>query len=360
MLQVVSLCFSAGMTNVHRILATCVFAVVGVAANASGQAIGAPQVTVFPDNSVSLFYAAPGFPPSGTVLAVTFNGSRLPNIPIGMATSLGSGGPVAPGLYTVQVVWAPGVASDVVGFLVGTGGGTTPMTTVLHPPVITGSSVFLSWDPIPNATSYEIEALIFASGQRISIPVSSTSITVPNVPPGNYGVRVRGINALGWGGYSNQVLAAVNTQFRLRDLEVTLTWNTEADFDLHVIEPTGHHVWWKQRNGLTVTLDRDDITGFGPETASIVVGGSSPGIYQVFIVHYARDFPTTANIAITLGVGSQNPLTKVFNRFSEEAENDQGINVALVDVRNGTISEDFGFRATAANDEPLAAQKPGR
>ena len=345
------------MTNVHRILAACVFAVMGVAATASGQSIGAPQVTVFPDNSVFLSYAAPGFPPSGTVLAVTFNGSPLANIPIGAATSLGSGGPVAPGFYTVQVVWSPGVASDVVGFLVGAGAGATPGTPVLHPPVITGSTVFLSWDPSASATSYEIEALIFSTGQRITIPTSQTSITVPNVPPGNYGVHVRGINSIGFGGFSNQVLAAVNTQFRLRDMEVTLTWSSEADFDLHVIEPTGQHVWWKQRNGLTVTLDRDDITGFGPETAAINIGASAPGIYQVFIVHFARDFPTSANIAITLGVGSQNPFTKVFTRFSEEAENDQGINVALVDVRNGTISEDFGFRVTASSDEPLSALK---
>jgi hypothetical protein len=349
------------LIKVHRILVACVtvFAFLGVAAGASSQTIGAPRVTVSPNGSVILTYAAPSTPPSGTFLAVTYNGAPLGNIPIGTATTVGSGGPIPAGLYTVQVVWGPGASSDVVGFRVSPGsGGTTPATTVLHSPVVTGNTVFLSWDPIANATSYELEAFIFANGQRLIIPVEQTSITVPNVPAGNYAVRVRGRNSIGFGGFSNTVLAAVQTAFRMRDMEATLTWNTEADVDLHVIEPNGVHVWWKSRTGTTVVLDRDDTTGFGPETASINIGGSSPGVYQVFIVHYASDFPTTSTVAITLGVGTANPLTKVFTRFSEEADAETGINVALVDVRSGMIGEDFGIRPTAPADEGVPARKP--
>ncbi len=345
--------------KVHRLLVTCVtvFAFLGLAADASSQTIGAPQVTVRPDGSVLLTYAAPSTPPSSTFLAVTYNGAPLGNIPIGTATTLATPGRVPAGLYTVQVVW-PTSSSDVVGFVVGSGSGTTPGTTVLHSPVITGNTVFLSWDPIPNATEYQVEAFVFANGARVRIPVSSTSITVPGVPPGNYAVRVRGINSVGFGGFSNTVLAAVQTGFRLRDMEVTLTWNTEADIDLHVIEPNGAHVWWKSRSGTTVVLDRDDTTGFGPETASINIGGSSPGVYQVFIVHYASDFPTTSTVAITLGVGTANPLTKVFTRFTEEADASTGINVALVDVQSGMIGEQTGTRPTAPADEGVPERKP--
>jgi uncharacterized protein YfaP (DUF2135 family) len=107
-----------------------------------------------------------------------------------------------------------------------------------------------------------------------------------------------------------------------------------------------------------VVLDRDDTTGFGPETASINIGGSSPGVYQVFIVHYASDFPTTSTVAITLGVGTTNPLTKVFTRFTEEADGSTGINVALVDVQSGMIGEQTGTRPTAPADGGASERKP--
>ncbi len=351
------------LATVQRILAACitVVAVLGAAANAAGQTIGAPQVTVLPDNSVIVTYSAPTTPPSGTFLAVTFNGVPQRNVPIGTATTFGSNGPIPAGLYTVQVIWGASARSDVVGFVVPAPGGTgtTPPPPVMRPAVVTGNTVFLSSDPVPGAISYEIEALVFATGQRVfSSPVTQASMTVVNVPPGNYGARVRARNAVGFGGFSNQVLVAVLTTFRLRDMEVSLTWNTESDMDLHVIEPNGAHVWWSNRNGVTVRLDRDDTNGFGPETASVDIGASSPGVYQVFIVHYRRDAPTLSTVAITLGVGSSTTFTRVYTRSTDEGDPITGINVALVDVQSGVISEQFGTRPTTASDERVPKRKP--
>jgi hypothetical protein len=328
-----------------------------IAGEAFGQGPGAPRVTVNADNSILLSYSAPTTPPAGTVLAVTYNGLPLSNIPIGTATTVSSGGPVPVGSYTVQVVWSGSQRSDLVGFTVGVGPGTTPATTTLHPAVVSGSTVFLSWDPIPGATSYEIEAFVFGNGMRLLLPVTQPSATIPSVPPGNYGVRVRGRNALGYGGFSNQVLVNVSTEFRLRDLEVSLTWNTQADMDLHIIEPTGVHVWWRVRNGRTVRLDRDNTTGFGPETASIEIGGADPGIYQIFIVHYRNSAPTTSTIAVTLGVGTANPVTKVFTRTTTDGLATLGYNVALVDVRSGVIGEQFGTRSVAPADQRLVIKE---
>jgi hypothetical protein len=118
-----------------------------------------------------------------------------------------------------------------------------------------------------------------------------------------------------------------------------------------VIEPNGQHVWWKVRQGFTVVLDRDNTTGFGPEIATVGAAGAVPGIYQVFVVHYRTTVPTTSTVAITLGVGSASPYTKVFTRQTIESDARTGINVALVDIKNGIISEQFGTRPTAAADE---------
>ncbi len=46
-----------------------------------------------------------------------------------------------------------------------------------------------------------------------------------------------------------------------------LTWDIKyADIDLHVLEPSGRHVYYRSKGGdYTPFLDYDDVDGFGPE-----------------------------------------------------------------------------------------------
>jgi hypothetical protein len=48
----------------------------------------------------------------------------------------------------------------------------------------------------------------------------------------------------------------------------------------------------------------------------------------------------------------------VFTRFTEEADAETGINIALVDVQSGMIGENTGTRPTAAADEAVPERKP--
>jgi uncharacterized protein YfaP (DUF2135 family) len=130
----------------------------------------------------------------------------------------------------------------------------------------------------------------------------------------------------------------------VRDLEITLTWNTLADIDLHVIEPSGAHVFWENRHGVTAFLDVDNTTGFGPETISVLQGAAVAGIYQVFIVQYNGDEPTTSTVAITLNVGTPGAKTALFTRQSSVADPEDELEVALVDVKSGTVAETGGTR----------------
>lgn len=335
-----------------------------VAADSSfAQTPGAPEVTVLPDNSVIVTYNAPVTPPADTVLLGTHNGIPIGPFLIGTETTVSSGGPVPPGVYTLQVVWAAGVVSPVTTFTVsgggtpppggGGGGGPLPGGTILHPAVITGNTVTLSWDAIPGVTGYEIEAFLFDSGPvfRMNVGASETSLVVPNVAFGNYTVRVRGLSAGGAGPFSNAVLVSILASVRLRDLEVTLTWNSGADLDLHIIEPNGTHVSWSRREGQTIRLERDNTTGFGPETAYVPVLGAARGIYQIFVVHYRGAFPTTATISVTLNVNSANATTYLFTRNTPPVpDTTRGWNVALVDVVSGVVGEAFGTRSVVPMD----------
>jgi hypothetical protein len=341
------------LTDVRRLLriSVAVLAVCSMATEALAQAPGAPQVTVLPDNVAVISYDAPIPPPAGTLLVATYNGAPIGPFPIGTATAVSSGTPLPPGTYTVQVVWGAGVVSPVTSFVVTGSLPITPGPTTLQPAVLTGNTVTLNWEPSANATAYDLEARAVATGQTFSLQVGNqTTFNVPDVPFGNYVVRVRGRNAFGVGPFSPDVLVSISPTFRLRDLEVTLTWNSQSDIDLHVIEPNGRHVWWRTPRGSTAQLDVDNTLGFGPEVVTVPINGGAPGVYQIFLVHYRGAAPTTATVAVSLGVGTPNVKTAVFTRQTTTPSATVGYNVALVDVKSGVIGEEFGTRETAPAD----------
>jgi hypothetical protein len=349
------------MTVRHVFIGALLLTLSAVAVDSSfAQTPGAPQVTVQPDNSVIITYAAPVAPPQGALLVATHNGVPIGPFAIGTSTTISSGGPVPPGVYAVQVVWGSGVSSPVTTFTVGGGGGGSPApggtalpgATTMHPAVVVGNNVTLTWDPIPGVTGYDLEAVLFESGQvfRLSVGPAENTLVVPNVSFGNYTVRVRGRNTAGAGPFSNTALISISSSVRLRDLEVTLTWNSGADMDLHIIEPGGAHVSWARRDGQTVRLEHDNTTGFGPETAIIPILGAARGVYQIFVVHYRGAFPTTATVSVTLNSGSANARTQLFTRTSPAPDTTRGYNVALVDVVSGVVGETFGTRSVIPLD----------
>ena len=154
-----------------------------------------------------------------------------------------------------------------------------PAWTTLN---VGGSTVTGSFTPVAGATHYELEGTIQATGQVIIVPLGpNVAFSVPGVPAGNFLARVRGRNAFGAGPWSASRLIVVGVVLLSGDLQVTLAWNSTADMDLHVIEPSGRHVSWVSRNGTTAFLDRDDTNGYGPENIHVPVGRGAPGVYQV-------------------------------------------------------------------------------
>ncbi|GAA4328126.1 hypothetical protein GCM10023144_13600 [Pigmentiphaga soli] len=69
----------------------------------------------------------------------------------------------------------------------------------------------------------------------------------------------------------------------------TITWDGPGDVDLHVAEPGGAHVYYRQRHGDSGYLDTDDTVADGPEHyyATCDAARLLPGIYQIGINPYA-------------------------------------------------------------------------
>jgi hypothetical protein len=320
---------------------------------------GQATVVVNANNSVTVsFPAATPAPSGGYGIAASLNAVQLftttSPFPIGNVLSFTSP-PLGPGTYVIQIVAIHGttlLAGPSTTFVIGGGGG-VPGNISLNEEVVAGTTVTLSWSPSAGATSYEVEAVVQATGQTFLLPVGNvTSLVVPNVPLGNYIVRVRGLNAAGAGTFSNQISVIVGLVLGVGDLQATLTWNTTADIDLHVIEPNGTHVYYAFRNGTTSRLDFDDTNGFGPENIFVGASGAAAGTYQIFIVHFAGASPTTSTISVTLRAGTPSAQSFLFTRVTGPANVGLGYNVANVNVLTGQITETTGTRAADERGAP--------
>ncbi len=57
-----------------------------------------------------------------------------------------------------------------------------------------------------------------------------------------------------------------------------MIWDTDADLDLHVIEPGGKEIYWEDPKGEQGgELDVDNTKGLGPENIYWLVESEGPG-----------------------------------------------------------------------------------
>lgn len=85
---------------------------------------------------------------------------------------------------------------------------------------------------------------------------------------------------------------------------VTLTWGAQPDVDLHVFEPNGVHVYYRNRQGVAGFLDVDDVTSFGPEHYYSNCARIVTGEYRIGVNYYFGRGPETASVLIQAGTVS--------------------------------------------------------
>jgi uncharacterized protein YfaP (DUF2135 family) len=203
---------------------------------------------------------------------------------------------------------------------------------------VNGSSVTLNWTYSgPPITGFEIVAFTDSGEEyRIQKPATAFTHTQLGVPNGNFVASIRALGVGTASALSDAILVVVGVALGEGALQVTLTWDSRADVDLHVVEPNGTHVFYGNRQGTTATLDRDDTDGFGPENIH-VPGRPLDGNYRIYIVHFGNSVPTFCRIQVTVNAGTDNERSMVFNRQSSTANSSRSIEVALADPAAGTI-----------------------
>jgi len=86
-------------------------------------------------------------------------------------------------------------------------------------------------------------------------------------------------------------------EVKVGDPQFTLIWDSDADLDLHVIEPGGKEIFWEEPKGAHGgELDVDNTKGFGPENVywlqddpnggEKIKGPGPPGQYKWFVVYW--------------------------------------------------------------------------
>lgn len=105
-------------------------------------------------------------------------------------------------------------------------------------------------------------------------------------------------NGFGIARFGNGGETIGGVKVKVGDPQFTLLWDTEADIDLHVIEPGGAEIFWEVRQGKRGgELDVDDVDGYGPENiywmtdgptrdSEKVMGKGPLGEYQWFVHYY--------------------------------------------------------------------------
>ncbi|MFM7128610.1 MAG: YfaP family protein [bacterium] len=74
---------------------------------------------------------------------------------------------------------------------------------------------------------------------------------------------------------------------KIGDPQFTLIWDSDADLDLHVIEPGGAEIYWEHRQGKRGgELDVDDVDGLGPENVYWKAGFGPRGEYTWWVHYY--------------------------------------------------------------------------
>jgi hypothetical protein len=99
------------------------------------------------------------------------------------------------------------------------------------------------------------------------------------------------------------------------DVQVTLSWNSVADVDLHVVDPSGEEIYYISRQSASGgELDLDSNAGClsdGPRNENITwpSNGAPIGTYHVLVDYWANCTATSTDYSVTVNVKGQSSQT---------------------------------------------------
>lgn len=136
-------------------------------------------------------------------------------------------------------------------------------------------------------------------------------------------------------------------------LTVTLTWGSQPDVDLHVLEPVGAHVYYADTLGESGRLDVDDLDGFGPEHYYTSCQGMQEGLYRIGVNYYSGLSPEVATVDVVAEGLTARRFTRPLPQARGAAGNASPLAVADVRVtRSSSGALSFTIEAASGTLSP--------
>ena len=124
------------------------------------------------------------------------------------------------------------------------------------------------------------------------------------------------------------------------DVQITLTWDNEADLDLHVFEPSGEEIYYLHDVSATGgTLDVDDTDGFGPENIYWPTGMAPDGTYEVY-VHQYSSAPASSNYTVLINAFGS------IEKYQGTVYPDETVHIANFNSGGSKASQEGNFTIT--------------
>jgi hypothetical protein len=207
---------------------------------------------------------------------------------------------------------------------------------------------------------------------EIRLPSAQTSaavlLTFPqNIPLDQFDLEFAVADASGAvGPYT--ALSTTVTRVGTGDVQVTLSWDKDADIDLHVIAPGGDEIFWGHREGSGGKLDLDsnagcDIDGVRNENITWPTGRAPRGQYTVRVDYWSScGVPQTKYTVRVNNGGSVQVVEGSFTGFGDQGGPGAGRAVASFERLSGpagvTVSQTPGV--TSEFSKKLLVPPPGR
>jgi len=126
-------------------------------------------------------------------------------------------------------------------------------------------------------------------------------------------------------------------------IKVALTWGAEPDLDLHIYEPNGTHVYYRNRQGVSGFLDVDDTSSFGPEHYFVECQDIEEGVYQFCVNYYYGTGTETANIILLTADGKTRTTSRRFYSSEGSSGNSNPTIMGKIEVSKDT-NDNYQFK----------------
>jgi hypothetical protein len=177
---------------------------------------------------------------------------------------------------------------------------------------------------------------------ELTLTASTTSVQVlvvfsQEIPKDVFEVQLGGASASAFGVFQKSSVSVINVG--TGDVQMNITWDSKADVDLHVIDPSGAEIYWAGRTSPTGgQLDLDSNAGCasdGPRAENIfwASGLIAPrGEFTVRVDYWSACTVALTNYVVTVNVRGKPPrvFSGVFTGLGDGGGKGSGRNITTI------------------------------